>query len=137
MTDESVDGSADDQTDDGTSQSPNAYREDHETRFGNPEESLPTIPEVSVPDVETADPTDRLPDASEVPTEVRRPFWKAVVYTNVATVAASLGVLLILFRGRWTLGFGLLAIGGLAAIRVYQTYRAFKQREDDPEPNPS
>lgn len=86
---------------------------DPEARWGNPEEELPTIPEVDVPDAGDADP------------EVRRAFWAAVVMANVALLLVSLGPMLAVFRGQWRLGGALFAVGVIVFYRLYRHYRSF------------
>lgn len=100
-----------------------------ETQFGDPENELPNVPEAPDPTEEIRDPTEGLPDPDEVDPTVRRSFWTAVLLTNIATAALSLGLLLIWFRARWATGGGLVVIGLLAVVRVYQTYRAFRGRD--------
>ncbi|QLG26285.1 hypothetical protein HUG10_01455 [Halorarum halophilum] len=102
---------------------------DPEERWGNPEEDLVSIPKQEVPEVEN--PADRLPDASEADPEVQLAFWTAVVYANVALFGVSFGLMLIGFRGQWRWGGGAVLVGLLAGIRVYQTYRSFRNRDRD------
>lgn len=95
-------------------------------RWGNPEEDLVSIPEQEIPEVEN--PADRLPDASEADPAVQSAFWKAVVYANVALFGVSLGLMLVGFRGQWRWGGAAVLVGLLAGVRLYQTYRAFRDR---------
>lgn len=111
---------------------------DPEARWGNPEEDLVSIPKQRIPRVEN--PADRLPDASEVDPAVQSAFWKAVVYANVALFGVSLGLMLVGFRGQWRWGGAAVLVGLLAGVRLYQTYRAFRDRdpdEDGDDPDPS
>ena len=94
-------------------------------------------PRVDVPSV--GDPSESLPDPSTVDPAIQRAFLAAVVYANVALLGVSLGLMLVGFRGDWRVGGASIAIGLLAGARVYQTVRAFKQRdrdEDDTESTP-
>lgn len=90
----------------------------------NPERTLPgnlEIPEVSQPEV----PEESL--SGDVP----RVFWASVILVNVALFALSLGPMLIVFRGQWTFGLPLIAVGALALVRTYQLYRKFKAERAD------
>ena len=73
-------------------------------------------PEVTVP---------RAPDYAnrDVPPEVQRSFWSAVVLANVALGGVSLGLMLIYFQGRWLFGGALLAVGLVAGTRTWRIYR--------------
>ena len=102
---------------------------DPEARWGNPEEDLVSVPEQRIPEVEN--PADRLPDPSEVDPAIQSSFWTAVVYANVALLGVSLGLMLVGFRGDWRWGGAAITVGLLAGVRLYQTYRAFRDREDD------
>lgn len=93
-------------------------------------------PEVEVPEVEAPtvrDPSEDLPDPSSVDPDVSRPFAVAVGYANVALFGVSLGLMLIGFRGEWRWGGTAVAVGVFAAVRVYQTYRAFERDRTDAE----
>lgn len=105
---------------------PEARWGDPEARWGNPERDLEKtvrIPEVSIPEATggSADP------------ELSRAFWASVLFVNAAVFMLSLGPLLIVFRGRWTLGLGLVAGGALLLGRTYQLYQSFKGSKDEPE----
>ncbi|MXR41226.1 hypothetical protein GRX01_07730 [Halobaculum sp. WSA2] len=86
-------------------------------------------PRVDVPSVD--DPSDSLPDPSTVDPAIQRSFLSGVVYANVALLGVSLGLMLVGFRGDWRAGGAAIVIGVLAGVRVYQTVRAFKQRDRD------
>ena len=103
---------------------------DPEARWGNPEEDLPSVPEVE-------NPADRLPDPADVDPAIQTAFWAAVVYANVALFGVSLGAMLIGFRGQWRWGGAAVLVGLLAAVRTYQTYRAFRNRDRDEGEEPS
>jgi len=99
---------------------------DLERRAGEAEERGPRV---DVPSVD--DPSDSLPDPSTVDPAIRRSFLSGVVYANVALLGVSLGLMLVGFRGDWRAGGAAVVIGVLAGVRVYQTVRAFKQRDRD------
>ncbi|MEZ3115128.1 hypothetical protein RYH80_04235 [Halobaculum sp. MBLA0147] len=100
---------------------------DPSEQFGDPERDLPSVPEVEIPTVRN--PADDLPDPSEVDDEIKNAFWTAVLWTNVAGAGLILGPLYALLQGGTTLGAIATVVGALAAFRVYQTVRAFHQRE--------
>lgn len=107
-----------------------------EERSGNPEEDLVDTPSVDVPEVEAPsvrNPADGLPDPSSVDPEVSGPFLIAVIYANVALFGVSLGLMLVGFRGEWRWGGAATLVGLFAAVRVYQTYRAFEARRAERE----
>lgn len=91
---------------------------DPEARWGNPEQELPTIPEVDVPDGSDAEPA------------VSRAFWAAVVMANVALLLVSLGPMLAVFRGQWRLGGALFVVGVVVFYRLYRHYRSFVADDD-------
>jgi hypothetical protein len=84
-----------------------------ESRWGNPERDLPRIPEV-----ETAE--------ADVDPHLFKTFWVSVIFANVALFGVSLGAMLWYFRGQALLGGALVAVGVLAGLRTYATYRTFK-----------
>lgn len=102
-----------------------------EDRSGGPEEDLVEATRVDVPSVRN--PADGLPDPSSVDSEVSGPFLIAVIYANVALFGVSLGLMLVGFRGEWRWGGAAILVGLFAAVRVYQTYRAFEERRAERE----
>ncbi|MFB6176455.1 MAG: hypothetical protein ABEI99_04810 [Halobaculum sp.] len=98
---------------------------DPRDRFGDPETEMVSVPEVDVPEVEN--PADRLPDPSEVDKEVRDAFWAAVLWMDVALACLVLGPLYAVLEGGVRLGGAVTVVGLLAAFRLYQTIRAFRQ----------
>lgn len=97
---------------------------DPEGGFGNapPEESAPTASETEA--------TEQGSDTAEIDSRTNRYFWSAVVLANIAVGASSLGVMLIGFRGQWAVGGALIALGVLAGVRTYWTYRTFHSGGD-------
>lgn len=93
-------------------------------RFGDPEGEAPTT---EPPD----SPADRLPDPSEVDSDVQNAFWRAVLWTNVAVAGLTLGPAYAVLDGGTRVGAAATVIGGVAGVRVYQTVRAFEQRDRD------
>lgn len=83
------------------------------------EESAPGAPEVDLEEV-------------DVTSETSRYFWAAVVLANVGLAGVSIGLMLIGFRGQWTVGGAVLLLGVLALARTYHVYRQFRTyRADD------
>jgi hypothetical protein len=87
-----------------------------------------------IPTVE--DPSERLRvespsvrDYSEVDAdpELQKEFWSQVLLFNIALFCLSLGVMLVVFRGQWTLGGGLFAVGLFAFGRGYRRYRTVQK----------
>ncbi len=71
-----------------------------------------------------------LPDVSEVDDETLSAFIRCVIYANVALLLVALGPMVWFFEGRRRLGATLLMVGILAALRTYQTYRAWDRSRD-------
>jgi hypothetical protein len=94
-----------------------------EDRWGNPERDLPRIPKAP------RAPRSNL-SGRNVPPEVARSFWAAVIFANAGLFGVSLGLMLIGFRGQWFWGGGLLVGGLLALLRTYLEYRSFVTRND-------
>jgi hypothetical protein len=61
--------------------------------------------------------------------ELQREFWVQVVVFNVALFTFSLGVMLVGFRGQWTLGGALVAVGVASFLRGYRRLRAVRAGE--------
>lgn len=94
-----------------------------EDQWGNPERDLvqvPKAPKVSTPSV----------SENDVPEDVARSFWAAVIFANIGLFGVSLGLMLIGFRGQWLWGGGAFVIGALALLRTYLEYRSFVNRDD-------
>jgi hypothetical protein len=92
---------------------------DPERRWGLPERDLPSVPETAETDVDP---------------ELFKTFWASVIFANVALFGLSLGAMLIVFRGNWTVGLVLITVGGFALARTWAYYVSFRDRdEDDPD----
>jgi len=78
--------------------------------------------ELGVGGSETADSA-----GASVDSELAKQFWTLVLIFNVALFAASLGLMLIGFEGRWTVGGGLIAVGLFAFARGWYRYRAVRK----------
>lgn len=74
----------------------------------------------SIPDVEPD--VDGGFGPSDAPRELLYAFWSLVLLFNVGLLATSLGAMLIVFRGDWDLGGGLLVVGLLALARGLHRY---------------
>ncbi|QSG06759.1 DUF7322 domain-containing protein [Halapricum desulfuricans] len=66
------------------------------------------------------------PDGSEVDREIHGLFWWLAALANVALLAASLGVMFVVFRARWTLGAQLTLSGLIVGGYVYYRVRQFQ-----------
>lgn len=114
-----------------TSDRPHEPEEDPLPGEDNPGERLiekydPTI-DASDPEAELTPDTDD-PD---VPQETARLFWYLVAVFNVALMGLAVGVMLIVFQDRWSLG-GQITLAGaiLLAYGIYR-YRTYARREDE------
>jgi len=92
-------------------------------------EMTPEIPEA--PSVKTFDDGGDFEGASDVDSDTLRAFVAAVIYANAAVLLVSLGPMVWFFEGRARIGAGLFALGLLAGLRTYQTYRAWKRSRDE------
>jgi hypothetical protein len=80
------------------------------------------------PEVPSApDPTS---DDVDVPPELARAFWAAVLFANVGLLGVSLGPMLILFEGRVDAGLVSFLVGVLGLVFAYRRYRGYMNRDD-------
>ncbi|MFB6280617.1 MAG: hypothetical protein ABEH40_01190 [Haloferacaceae archaeon] len=93
---------------------------DPESQWGDPEADLVDVP--SAPDPGTAE--------ADVDPELLGLWWRSVALANVALGGVAVGLMVIGFRGMWVPGLAAVALGLLSAGRLYQQYRAFRERED-------
>ncbi|MFB6155992.1 MAG: hypothetical protein ABEJ22_08855, partial [Haloferacaceae archaeon] len=94
---------------------------DPRDRWGDPEHDLPNVPEP--PDPEDLDP------------ELQRTFWASVVLVNAGVAGVAIGLMLVFFRGAWTVGLAAVGVGAVALVRTYFFYRSFRrERADDDAP---
>lgn len=63
------------------------------------------------------------PEEADVPPDLRRAFWTIVVLANVGLFAASLGALLLVFRGQVAAGGASLLVGAVALALAVRRYR--------------
>jgi len=79
----------------------------------------PDVPEVDIP---------QPPDKSEVdaPANLIHSFWKLVAVFNLALFAASLGPMLVFFRGEWTNGTAVFLLGVACFAYGYVRYKRTK-----------
>jgi hypothetical protein len=94
---------------------------DPEHRWGRPERDLPSVPVAPKP--ETAE--------TDVDPELFKTFWASVIFANLALFGLSLGAMLIGFRGNWTVGLVLVAVGTFALVRTWAYYVSFRDRDGD------
>lgn len=85
-------------------------------------------PETPGADGETPGPdppsVDFDPTEVDVPADLARAFWAAVVLANVGLLAGSLAVLVAVFEGRYRLAAVLGAVGVVGFAGTYRIYRA-------------
>lgn len=78
------------------------------------------------------DPPEETPDTvRDVPSETFWAFVVAFLSAQTGLASTSLGVLLIWFRGQWTVGSVLVAVGALAlglTVGVYLWHRSVRER---------
>jgi hypothetical protein len=99
---------------------------DPEARWGDPERDL--VENIAI-EAEPKPESESEPefDADAVGGDLSRLFWASVVLVNLAVFALSLGLMLIVFRGQWLLGLGLVGGGTVALSRTYSLYQQFKR----------
>ena len=61
--------------------------------------------------------------SEEVPTELKKLFWKIVILLNIGLLTASLGVMFLYFKGNVPLFVGLSIVGYAALARGIYLYR--------------
>ena len=72
-------------------------------------------------------------ESTPPPPELRNQFWLIVGAFNVALLATALGLLVLAFWSRPTLGVGLLAVGVAAGVFGVQRYRRVRANLSDSE----
>lgn len=93
-------------------------------RPDDPSEGLgPEIPSVRTPTSENAMGLDD----SDVSADLKKQFWSLVLIFNVALFAASLGLMLVGFEGRWRVGGALVAVGAFAFLRGWYRYKSVRK----------
>ncbi|PSQ15124.1 hypothetical protein BRD00_15315 [Halobacteriales archaeon QS_8_69_26] len=106
------DGSGDGESGDPIPDYASKYQpEDPESKYDDPAEELPSIPEPPSPDPE------------EIPDGLRLSFWWLVLVFNGALLALWLGVLFVAFEGNLDLGGRLLFAGSVLFVYGYYKYR--------------
>ena len=96
-----------------------------------PDEPDEFDPESLGPEVPSApDPTS---DDVDVPPELAKAFWAAVIFANVGLLGVSLGPMLIFFEGRVDAGLVSFLIGVLGLVFAYRRYHGYMNRDDDGE----
>lgn len=64
-----------------------------------------------------------IPDESEADPELFREFWSLVATINLGLFATSLGLLLVAFRGQWTVGGGVFLLGAASLAWAWWRYQ--------------
>ena len=95
-------------------------------RPDDPSDGLgPEIPSVRTPTNENA---MGLGDAdADADADLKKQFWSLVLIFNVALFAASLGLMLVGFEGRWRVGGALVAVGAFAFLRGWYRYESVRK----------
>lgn len=91
----------------------------HEPDEYDPESDLPD-PERDLVDIPEA---PSVPPESAAPEDLRKAFWKLVVVFNVALGSFAVGVMLVAFERRWTVGGALVVLGVASFLRGYYRYQ--------------
>ena len=82
------------------------------------------------PEVPAApDPPDPTDGDVEIPAELVRSFWAAVLLANIGLLGVSLGPMLVYFEGMVDAGLAVFLIGVLALVFTYRRYHAYMNRE--------
>lgn len=100
---------------------------------GEPDDGRRWPEEPDPPDLGPEIPTTEVPDPNRAPPEVRRLFWVLVAVLDVAILAIAIGLMLIGFEGRWTLGGQLVLAGVVLLVYGWYKYHRYRQRTDDSE----
>lgn len=109
---------------------------DIEQPFGDPEDSelIPEGHSVSSSEPEEPDTETLSRDLSNVDPDLLNTFAVCVLLANLGVLLVSVGALVVIFRGQLQIGGGLVVVGSLSLLRVWQYYRSYKaDRETDDE----
>ena len=79
---------------------------------------------------EVPSPPDPTSDDVDVPPELAKAFWSAVLFANVGLLGVSLGPMLIVFDGRVEAGLASLLVGVLGLVFAYRRYHGYMNRDD-------
>jgi hypothetical protein len=92
-----------------------------------PDEPDEFDPERLGPEIPSApDPTS---DDVDVPPELAKAFWAAVIFANVGLLGVSLGPMLIFFEGRIDAGLVSFLVGVLGLAFAYRRYHGYMNRD--------
>ncbi|MEF8840529.1 MAG: hypothetical protein V5A62_02730 [Haloarculaceae archaeon] len=76
------------------------------------------------------EPPDPTAEDVEIPAELAKAFWAAVVFANVGLFAVSLGPMLVYFEGTTDVGLAVFLIGVLSLVFAYRRYHGYVHRND-------
>ncbi|ERG96748.1 hypothetical protein [Haloquadratum walsbyi] len=114
---------------------------DPESRWGDPERDLVSIPSVDIPTTKDVGEESGLKAfEGTISGKQARFFMLAIVFGNIAVGGIGIGILLIGFRGQWNWGGGSIALGSIALYRTYRLTTQYYQHisgpnDDSHEPN--
>lgn len=72
-------------------------------------------------------PSVDIPDSSNADPRLQRQFWVLVLVFNAALLSFSVGLLLVIFRGRWDDGSTAVVAGIVLFVYGYYRYRTVAQ----------
>jgi predicted cobalt transporter CbtA len=72
-------------------------------------------------------PSVDIPDSSDADPRLQRQFWLLVLVFNAALLAFSVGLLLVVFHGRWDDGTTAVVVGIVLFVYGYYRYRTVTQ----------
>ena len=74
-------------------------------------------------------PSVDIPDSADADPQLQRQFWLLVLVFNVALLAFSVGLMLVVFRGRWGDGMTGVTAGVVLFLYGYYRYRTVTRDE--------
>jgi hypothetical protein len=88
-----------------------------------PSVSGPETPGIDVPEAPEFD--------GDVPDDVARAFWSAVLLANVGLFGVCVGAMFVVFRGQLRLGGFLFGVGVLSLLFTYRRYLLFQRGHEE------
>lgn len=101
------------------------------------QEDEPSTDNIPTPGEKASDPdfdytsgeelVEQLPDKEEIPKDLRRHFWRTVLFVNGLILFVCVGLLLWAVQGMRQEGLFLIALGIFCGLFAYRLYRQFNQ----------